>query len=79
MAKSSSSKGEREIRLSETQMRQPGMEEAKRVRQEFVVPASSETTELADEYGYVIADLQRIAAIALAMLAVLIVLAVVLP
>jgi hypothetical protein len=60
-------------------MRQPGIGNSIKTEQEYAVPASSEDSELADEYGYVIADLQRIAVIAVAMLAVLIVLALALP
>jgi hypothetical protein len=55
------------------------MENAIRIREELATGPSPEGPELADEYSYVIADLQRIALLAVAMLAVLIVLALTLP
>lgn len=77
MAEKSRRSKDREIRLSEAQMIHPGMEdlptpEAKR-------SSSSATSELAQEYDYVLADLRRIAVLALVMLVVLIALAFVLP
>ena len=79
MAKRSPRKEEKEIRLSATQMRQPGMERVAKVEQKVAVPVSSQTSDLAEEYRYVTADLQRIAIIAAVMLAVLIALALFLP
>lgn len=78
MAEESRRSADREIRLSETQMRQPGMEEMTPVESTPSSP-SSEGPQLAEEYRYVVADLKRIAAIAAVMLVVLIVLALVLP
>ena len=63
---------DRKIRLSETQMRQPGMDEAVEVTQSM---SSAHETQLAEEYRYVAADLKRIAVIAAVMLVVLIALA----
>jgi hypothetical protein len=62
---------DREIRLSETQMRQPGMEE---MAEAEATPSlsSSQESQLAEEYRYVVADLRRIAVIAAVMLVVLI-------
>lgn len=62
---------DRKIRLSETQMRQPGMDE---MAQSEVVQSlsSSHESQLAEEYRYVAADLKRIAVIAAVMLVVLI-------
>jgi hypothetical protein len=60
-------------------MRQPGMEDLAKVRQKIAAPEPSEASELAEEYRYVTADLQRIAIIAVVMLAVLIGLALFLP
>lgn len=74
MAKRADQKKDREIRLSETQMRHPGMEIGA-VRQSS--PAG-EKADLAEEYGYVIRDLKRIAIIALVMLVVLVGLALIL-
>ncbi len=66
MANRSEQNKDREIRLSETQMRQPGMEVgARRV-------ADSEATDLAEEYSYVVRDLSRIGIIAAVMLAILV-------
>ncbi|MFO7741072.1 MAG: hypothetical protein R6X31_02055 [Anaerolineae bacterium] len=78
MAEKSRRSADREIRLSETQMKQPGMNGMAPVEAAPDSP-SSEGPQLADEYRYVVADLKRIAAIAAAMLVVLIVLALVLP
>jgi len=65
---------DQKIRLSETQMRQPGMDE---MAEAEVMPSLSSTDEsqLAEEYLYVVADLKRIAVIAAVMLVVLIALA----
>lgn len=62
---------DREIRLSETQMRQPGMDETAEVAATTNL-SSSQESQLAEEYRYVVADLKRIAIIAAVMLAVLI-------
>jgi hypothetical protein len=62
---------DREIRLSETQMRQPGMDETAEVAATTNL-SSSQESQLAEEYRYVVADLERIAIIAAVMLAVLI-------
>lgn len=78
MANKSRRAADREIRLSKTQMEQPGME--KRAKDEVTEStSSSESAHLAEQYHYVGADLQRIALIAAAMLVVLIGLAVFLP
>jgi len=69
MANESGRKQDREIRLSETQMRHPGMEHVVRARMDDA--STSGTAELADEYDYVVADLRRIAIIAAAMVGVL--------
>lgn len=69
---------ERKIRLSETQMRQPGMEEMASA-ETVAPPASSPNSHLAEEYHYVVDDLRRIAIIAAVMLVVLISLALLLP
>lgn len=63
---------DRKIRLSETQMRQPGMDEAVEVERTL---SSAHESKLAEEYSYVTADLKRIAVIAAVMLVVLIALA----
>jgi hypothetical protein len=64
------------IALSPAQMVQPGVGET---GEEVIVSAPAapvaQTTNLQEEYRYVIADLKRIGVIAVAMLAVLIVLA----
>ena len=65
---------DREIRLSETQMRQPGMDEMAEAEVTQSVSSSHES-QLAEEYRYVASDLKRIAAIAVVMLVVLIALA----
>lgn len=77
MAGKSDREKDREIRLSEAQMRQPGMSET--VKAGPASPSSSETSELAEEYGYVLADLRRIGVIALVMLGGLVALALLLP
>ena len=66
----------REIRLSPAQMAQPGMNEAATIASVIPsAPPALQEPDLQDEYRYVIADLKRIGAIALVMLAALIVLA----
>lgn len=65
MAEKSGRRSDREIRLSEAQLRHPGMEKA------FAEPSverSSEAGGLEEEYYYVLADLRRIGLIALIML-----------
>lgn len=62
---------DREIRLSETQMRQPGMDETAEAEAAPTL-SSSQESQLAEEYRYVVADLKRIAIIAAVMLVVLI-------
>jgi len=57
---------DREIRLSETQLRHPGMEKA---FAEVSVETPSDEAGLEQEYQYVVADLRRIGLIALVMLA----------
>lgn len=79
MGKRSRRSDEREIRLSATQMRQPGMEDLAEVREKVAVPEPAEGSQLEEQYRYVTADLKRIAIIAVVMLAVLIVLALFLP
>jgi hypothetical protein len=79
MAKRSSRKEERDIRLSAAQLRQPGLENVARVEENVAVPAASQASDLPEEYRYVTADLQRIAIIAAVMLAVLVALALFLP
>jgi len=63
---------DRKIRLSEAQMRQPGMDEVAEVTQSL---SSAHESQLAEEYRYVAADLKRIGVIAAVMLVVLIALA----
>ena len=77
MADKSDRDKDRDIRLSETQMRQPGMRVG--VTPDASRSSSSETSELAEEYSYVAADLRRIGGIALVMLAGLVALALLLP
>jgi hypothetical protein len=79
MAKRSPRKEKNDIRLSATQMRQPDVENIAKVEQTVAAPAPSRASDLAEEYRYVTADLQRIAIIAAVMLAVLIALALFLP
>ena len=69
-------KKERQVRLSPTQMVQPGVSEAAGAPL-ATAPARSvpRVSDLREEYRYVIADLKRIGIIAVAMLTVLIVLA----
>lgn len=64
------------VRLSAAQMVQPGMDEVIEMSSVAVsARPATQASDLREEYRYVIADLKRIGAIALAMLAVLIVLA----
>jgi len=78
MAEKSRRRKEKDIRLSETQLRRPGMEDLVR-SPDVSDSSSSETSSLAQEYDYVLADLGRIAIIALVMLGALIALALLLP
>lgn len=66
------------IRLSETQMMQPGMEE-KAAEQRDASSSAAKSSHLAEQFHYVGADLRRIVLIAAVMLTILIGLAVVLP
>jgi len=77
MADRSDRDKDRQIRLSEAQMRQPGMRGD--ARPVVSNASASETSELAEEYSYVAADLKRIGGIALIMLAGLVALALLLP
>ena len=79
MAKRAPRRSARNIRLSEAQLRQPGLERAAAVDTEAPVAAAAHVSDLAQEYRYVTADLRRIAIIAAVMLAVLITLALALP
>lgn len=72
MAEKSSGKKDRGIRLSETQLRHPGMEHAIRPQVDAAESPSSQGSDLAQEYRYVLADLRRIGAIAVVMLGVLV-------
>ncbi|MFQ6101907.1 MAG: hypothetical protein ACE5OS_11840 [Anaerolineae bacterium] len=67
----------RRVRLSPTQMVQPGIGEVVEVSAIAATPArpAPQESDLREEYRYVIADLKRIGGIALVMLAVLIALA----
>jgi len=78
MANKSRRAADREIRLSKTQMEQPGME--KRTKDKVTESrSSSKSAHLAEQYHYVGAELRRIALIAAAMMIVLIGLALLLP
>jgi hypothetical protein len=79
LAKRGSRKRDKDIRLSEAQLRQPGAERLVPVEKGDAGPAQPEAFDLAEEYRYVTADLKRIAIIAAVMLTVLIVLALALP
>ncbi len=80
MASKSREDREKDIRLSETQMRRPGMEGPVRSKPDDASSSSSgETSELAQEYHYVLADLRRIGIIAVVMLGALAGLALLLP
>ncbi len=70
--------GDQRIRLSKTQMMQPGMEE-KEGEQRDASSSAAESSHLAEQFHYVGADLRRIALIAAVMLTILIGLALVLP
>ncbi len=76
MSEKSRRNHDREIRLSQTQMKQPGMDEMPGAERER---GAAESASLAEEYRYVVADLKRIAVIAAGMLVVLVVLALLLP
>lgn len=71
MAEKSGRSKDREIRLSEAQLRHPGLEKGL----EREVEASSGAEGLEQEYTYVLSDLKRIGLIALVMLTVLVALA----
>lgn len=73
MAKKTRRSDESDIRLSPSQMVQPGME-----AEATASPGNTSSSALQDEYRYVIADLKRIGIIAVAMLVILIALALVL-
>lgn len=60
------------IRLSETQMRQPGMDDVAAFKPDAPQASSEKTSELAEEYSYVLSDLSRIGIIAVVMLAILV-------
>lgn len=77
MGEKSSRNRDRDIRLSEEQLRRPGVEEV--ALRPDSSSSSSETSGLAGEYHYVVADLRRIGVIALVMLGALIALALLLP
>ena len=68
MANRASRARDKDIRLSESQMRHPGMEEVAGGAPD----SSSKTLELAEEYRYVVTDLRRIGVIAAVMLAALV-------
>jgi len=66
----------RQVRLSPAQMVQPGLDEIANASLEAaLVQSVPQTTNLEEEYRYVIADLKRIGIIAVGMLVVLIALA----
>lgn len=69
--------GERNIRLSEAQMRQPGIEEKEESAR--VASRDSQASHLAEQFDYVGADLKRILLVSAIMLAILISLALILP
>jgi hypothetical protein len=80
MADRSGGRRDRDIRLSETQMRHPGMRDVVSSKQDDASSSSTaQTSELAQEYHYVLADLRRIGIIAVVMLGALVALAFVLP
>ncbi len=66
------------IRLSSTQLIQPGTDGTRGVIDAKPVRPHSESPNLQEEYGYVMADLKRIGILALVMLIILIVVAVLL-
>ncbi len=69
---------ERDIRLSETQLVQPGMAK-KAADKRSADSTASEVSKLKEQYDYVAADLKRIAIIALVMMMILVSLTFVLP
>lgn len=69
MANRASRARDKDIRLSESQMRHPGMEN---VARGGAPDSSSKPSELAEEYRYVVTDLRRIGVIAAVMLAALV-------
>jgi len=75
MAKKSRRKRKRQIRLSETQLQQPGVVKAAESR---IVASATEAPDLQEEYGYVFADLKRMSIVAAAALVLVIVLVLVL-
>jgi hypothetical protein len=75
MAKKSRRKKKRQVRLSATQLAQPGV--AKAVESRTVVSAA-EAPDLREEYGYIFADLKRMSIVAAAALVLVIVLVLVL-
>jgi hypothetical protein len=80
MARKSRRKKDQDIRLSEAQLRRPGTEEVVAPEPEGITSSSSShTSELAQEYHYVLADLRRIGVIAIVMLGALVALAFLLP
>jgi len=79
LAKRGSRTREKDIRLSEAQLRQPGAESLAPIEEVAPGSAQAEASDLAKEYRYVTADLKRIAIIAAVMLTVLVVLALTLP
>jgi hypothetical protein len=76
--KSRSRKRTKTPRLSAAQLVQPGEEERPKTLRALKQPRGKPLTELGEEYRYVVNDLKRIAIIAIAMMAVMIVLAVLL-
>ena len=78
MAEKSRRRKEQDIRLSETQLRRPRIEDVV-YGAEPSDSSSSGTADLAQEYDYVLADLGRIGIIALVMLGALVALALLLP
>lgn len=80
MAKKSRRDKDQDIRLSEAQLRRPGSEDAISSKPDDGSSRSPvQTSELAEEYDYVVADLRRIGVIAVVMLGALITLALLLP
>ncbi len=80
MTKKSRNDEERRIPLSPAQMVQPGMKNiAEAAPSAAPGMKAPDTSEMREEYHYVLADLKRIGVIALVMLAVLIALVLLLP
>lgn len=80
MTEKSQQEKRRDIRLSPAQMVQPGMNGVTDAQaREAVARSAAQSSDLEEEYRYVVTDLRRIGVIALAMLAVLIALALLLP